>query len=386
MQTKDNRTGRSAIIYTHSMIAGSMTFIKSHAEALRTYTPIYAGAHRINGLPLPSDRFYVVNGGGPVGRAKEYCFREFGIAPGFIRMLRKERPAIVHTHFGTCGPSGMALANKLDVPLIVTFHGKDATMSRDELESSRRGRKFLRDEPELIRRTDKFIAVSEFIRQRLLERGYPENKLIVHKNGIDLEFFKPNERDRRSDLVVFVGRFTEKKGIEYLIRAAAKITAKHRKFELVLIGDGPLRPELEKAAAEAKINCRFPGFLPLDKVRQWVGQAACVAAPSVVASNGDCEGLPTILLEAQAMKTPVVTTFHSGIPEGVRDGQTAYLVPERDVDALADRIDDFLASPDQAREFGEAGRQFMLDKFDLRKQVDSLEKIYDELVVEYARP
>ena len=158
-------------VHYASVIAGSMTFIKSHAEALRTYTPIYAGAHRISGLPLPADRVYVVNEGGPLGQAKEYCFREIGMAPGFIRRLRKERPAIVHTHFGTCGPSGMVLANKLNVPLIVTFHGKDATMSRDELESSRRGRRFLREESELIRRTDRFIAVSEFIRQKLLERG-----------------------------------------------------------------------------------------------------------------------------------------------------------------------------------------------------------------------
>jgi len=385
MQASNRESRRSAIIYTHSMIARSMTFIKSHAEALRSYIPVYAGAHRVDGLPLPANRFHVVNDGSATGRVREYLFREYGYAPSFIRKLHASRPGVVHTHFGTCGPSGMALANKLGVPLVVTFHGKDATMTQEELRSSRRGRRLIRDQASLMRRTDLFIAVSNYIRQQLMNQGYPDEKVVVHRNGIDLEFFKPLDEPQRSDSIVFVGRFTEKKGVEYLIEAAARLAANGHEFELVMLGDGPLRPALEAAAEQANIKYRFPGFLPLEEVRRWVGSAALVAVPSVVASDGDSEGLPTILLEAQAMETPVVATFHSGIPEGVRDGETADLVAERDVDALANRIGTLLASPEKARAYGEAGRRLMFEAFDLRKQVDGLEAIYSELAGKYAR-
>lgn len=379
MAGTSNGIGRSAIIYTHSMISGSMTFIKSHAEALRSYTPVYAGAHRVDGLPLPQDRLYVVNDGSVTGRLKEYLFRELGYAPSFIEDLRSTQPAIVHTHFGTAGPSGMVLADKLRIPSVVTFHGKDATMSQEELRSSRRGRRLIRDKAALIDRTDLFIAVSTHVRRCLLKQGYPEKKVVVHRNGIDLDYFKPPANVARSAVVLFVGRFMEKKGAEYLIEAAAQIANAGHQFDLVMLGDGPLRTRLERLAHQANINCSFPGFLPLAEVREWIGRAAVVAVPSVVASDGDSEGLPTILLEAQAMKTPVVATHHSGIPEGVQDGVTAELVTERDVDALADRILSFLVSPDKVRKFGEAGRQFMISDFDLYKQVAGLEEIYSNL-------
>ena len=85
-------------------------------------------------------------------------------------------------------------------------------------------------------------------------------------------------------------------------------------------------------------------------MRDWIARASVVAVPSVVAADGDSEGLPTILLEAQAMATPVVGTYHSGIPEGVQAGVTAELVPERDVDALADALASFLSSPQKVPE------------------------------------
>lgn len=379
MAISNNQDRRSAIIYTHSMLAGSMTFIKSHAEALRTYAPVFAGAHRVEGLKLPDDGLFVVNDGSVTGPLKEYLFREFAFAPSFIRRLRSSRPAVVHTHFGTAGPAGMAIANSLSVPLVVTFHGKDATMTQDELRTSRRGRQLIRDKAALIRRTDIFIAVSEYIRQRLIEQKYPEKKVIVHRNGINLEYFKPLAEQRRSNCIVFVGRFTEKKGVEYLIEAAAKLAHDGYEFELILIGDGPLRSELESMAAKANVNSSFPGFLPHDEVRDWVGRASLVAVPSVIAADGDSEGLPTILLEAQAMETPVVATYHSGIPEGVRDGVTAELVAERDVGALANAITSFLDSPTKVQQFGEAGRRFMVDEFDILKQVGRLEEMYSDL-------
>jgi glycosyltransferase involved in cell wall biosynthesis len=276
----------------------------------------------------------------------------------------------------------MTISRSLGIPHVVTFHGKDATMPVEEARRSRRGRDLLRKKQQIIDHTGVFIAVSDYIRKSLLAQGYADNKIVVHRNGINLRFFDPPPRQPRGATVLFVGRFVEKKGVRYLIEAAARMQAKGVNFELVLIGDGPLQPELERAARDAEVKCRFPGFLPIEEVRNWLGRAAVVAVPSVVAANGDMEGLPTILLEAQAMQTPLVATRHSGIPEGVKEGVTAELVDEKDVEGLADGLASFIESPAKVERFGASGRQFVADCFDIRNQVEGLEEIYSRLCAE----
>jgi glycosyltransferase involved in cell wall biosynthesis len=370
----------AAVIYTHSLLEGSMTFIKSQAEALVRFVPVYAGAHRVNGIELPPERTHVVNRGTPLGVVEEALFRLWGSAPRLVAALEKHAPRIVHVHFGTCGPAGMALARALGIPLLVTFHGQDATTDRQEAMRTHRGREYVKRKDEMIRFSGGFIAVSEYIRQRLLADGYPAEKVRVHRNGIDLDYFAPEPATERRPLIVFVGRFVEKKGVRYLIEAAAQLKAANVEFELVIIGGGPLETQLRAAAAAARIRCRFTGFLAPGEVRDWMRRASVVAIPSVTAANGDSEGLPTTLLEAQAVATPVVATRHSGIPEGMVDGETGDLVDERDVTALAQRLRVFLESPARVHAAGDAGRRFVARHFDMKTQVAGLEEIYLELI------
>jgi glycosyltransferase involved in cell wall biosynthesis len=367
----------AAIIYTHSLLEGSMTFIKSHAEALTRYVALYAGSHYSDGLPLPEKRTFLINRGTASGFLQEAVFRTWGWAPAITAKLRQHDPKIIHAHFGTCGPAAMALAESLRIPFVVTFHGQDATKSTQEALKSHRGRELQKKKDALIKNAGLFIAVSDFIRQRLMDQNYPEDRVVVHRNGIDLELFKPNAAEERKRTVLFVGRFVEKKGIEYLIEAAKILDAQSIDFELVLIGTGPLESALRQSLSNTNIRCRFEGFLPPDEVRSWLERASVVAVPSVTAQNGDSEGLPTVILEAQAMAAPIVATRHSGIPEGVVEGRSAELVNERDTAGLAERIRGFLDSPAKVRAFGEAGRQFVIENFDIRKQVSGLEDLYD---------
>jgi colanic acid/amylovoran biosynthesis glycosyltransferase len=373
----------AAVIYTHSLLEGSNTFIKSHAEALVEYQAVYAGAHRIDGIPLPVERTQVLNEHTPLGVMREAVFRQFGWAPTLVRKLRGYRPRIVHAHFGTSGPAAMSLARALDVPLLVTFHGSDATIDRQSGPKSHRDRELLRKKGRLIDNTGAFIAVSGYIRKCLLDQGYPEAKIILHRNGIDLDFFNPIGDGERAPIIVFVGRFVEKKGAEYLIEAASRLHGMGVNFELVMIGSGSRENALKQLADNAKLPCRFTGFLPANEVRSWLQRASVVAIPSVTAANGDSEGLPTILLEAQALETPVVATRHSGIPEGVIAGVTAELIEERDTEALAGQLRSFLENPGKVSAFGKAGRQFVSEHFDLRKQVHGLEGIYADLAARH---
>ena len=366
----------TVVVYTHSLLEPSMTFILSHAEALRRYSSVFAGSHRVRGLELPEDRVVTANRGGITGLAHEYLFRRFGMAGRMATELRKFRPSLVHAHFGLSGPAALALADSLEVPMIVTYHGRDATVTPEQARRSRRGREYLRGSQRVIERASLIIAVSDFIRARLLDQGCPESKVVTHRNGIDVNFFRPAGRQRES-FVLFVGRFVEKKGCEYLVRALGRLREKGLPTRAVLIGDGPGRPALERLAGQTGADVAFTGFLALTQVKDWLEKASVVVVPSVTAANGDSEGLPTVILEAQSMGTPVVATRHAGNAEGVLVGQSALLVDERDVAGLAEAIEFFLTDPTAVESFGANGREFVKSRFDIDNQVAGLERIYD---------
>jgi glycosyltransferase involved in cell wall biosynthesis len=368
----------SVVVYTHSLLEPSMTFIRSHSEALVRYQPVYAGSRRVSGLALPAGRVATANEGGLQGRILEYLFRRYGVARRLVRKLRAHHPVLVHAHFGQSGPAALVLAESLGIPLIVTYHGQDATISRAQASRSWRGREFLRGQRRVMERAALIIAVSDFIRSKLLEQGCAPNRLATLYNGIDISRFRRTGTSREP-IVVFVGRFVEKKGCEYLIRAIALLNSQGFSVRGVLVGDGPLRPGLERLAAELRADAMFAGFLPQDSVRDWLERASVVAVPSVTAADGNSEGLPTVILEAQAMETPIVATRHAGNAEGVAAGKSALLVDERDVDGLAQAIRFFCEDAGAVAAFGKAGREFVEDKFDIRKRVRSLEQAYDRV-------
>ena len=368
----------SVVVYTHSLLEPSMTFIASHAEGLRNYRAVYAGAHRVFGLELPPDRCVTVNDGGAIGCLKECLFRQFGYASAFASRLRMFSPTLVHAHFGLSGPAGLALARALGVPLVVTYHGQDATISDEEACKSWRGREYLKGRRQVMKEADAIIAVSDFIRAKLLEKGYPEERVVTHRNGIDLSLFDALVGNREP-IALFVGRLVEKKGCEYLLEALAKLRDKGFSARAVVVGDGPLRSSLENLARTLRVDAEFLGFLPLKEVRTWLSRASVVVVPSVTAADGDSEGLPTVILEAQAACAPVLATRHAGNGEGVVENSTAILVDERDSEGLAAGIRFFISSPAAVASFGKAGRKFVGERFSLSSQVEGLERIYDRV-------
>jgi glycosyltransferase involved in cell wall biosynthesis len=291
--------------------------------------------------------------------------------------MRKFNPVAVHAHFGECGPAGLTLAKSLGVPLVVTFHGRDATITDEIASRSWRGREYLRGRAELIESAACVIAVSEFIRSKVIEQGFRQEQVITHYNGVDARLYTPVTIER-APFVLFVGRFVEKKGCYYLLSALSHLR-RRRNVRAVLVGDGPLRSQLESYARAESIQAEFPGFAAPAQVRDWMNRAAVVVVPSVTGRDGDCEGLPTVVLEAQAMATPIIATRHSGIPEGVIDGETAMLVPEKDSSRLSEAIADVLDNPARARLMGEAGRRFVKQRFSIEAQVSGLEDIYERI-------
>jgi glycosyltransferase involved in cell wall biosynthesis len=177
-------------IYRDWLLPRSQTFVRLQAEALRSYLPIYVtGGLLRDGLALPRDRCMVVNTGGWLGAIKQAAFETWGFAPALLSCLRAVRPVLIHSHFGIDGLRGRFLAKQLGIPLLVTFHGYDATIF-PQFPPSRRFRGYLRQRHVLGTEASVLIAVSRHIKQKLLDQGFPREKVIVHYIGVDPEFFQ----------------------------------------------------------------------------------------------------------------------------------------------------------------------------------------------------
>ncbi|PSB01130.1 glycosyltransferase [Merismopedia glauca] len=365
------------IIFSSLLLPPSQTFVKGLGEQLENFAPLYVGSRFTPGLSLPPEMTLVVNRGGLRGSVAELGFKLWGIAPNLVRQLQEVNPVLINAQFGLSGALALPLAKKLQIPLIVHFRGADATVKAEVSRyTSLNHWLFFRRMKALQEEAALFIAVSEFIKGKLLELGFPEEKVIVHYEGIDLEQFKPDSQIRREPIVLFVGRLTEKKGCGDLIRAMARVQAVIPDLELVVLGDGPLLTELKTQASQQLRRYQFLGMQPPEVVQKWMNKAYLLCNPSIKAPNGDSEGLGMVFVEAQAMGLPVVSTRHGGIPEAMQEGKTGFLVPERDWEQLSESILKLFTEPILWQHFTENAQSFVHSKFDRRKQSQGLEEIY----------
>ncbi len=368
-------------VLRHQLFLPSEVFIAEQALALRRFAPLLVG--RTLAGPPRADVDYHVPVAGAFAQLRYVLRRDPRL---FLPELERRRPVLVHAHFGVEAVYGMELAARLDVPLVTTFHGFDATLKRTELLKSRKLTwiQYLCKRADLCRRGTLFIGVSKFIVARLEELGVPVERTQLHYIGVDTAVFESRGEDADLDsqplVILHVARLVEKKGTTYLLDAFAKIAAQHPRAELVVIGTGPLAGRLEQRAANLDIGARvrWLGAQPHAAVRQWLRCAAVLCLPSCTAANGDSEGLGLVLLEAAASGIPVVATHHGGIPEAVEDGSTGYLVPERDAAALAGALDALLAGDSLRARMGQQGRRLVRERFDLRRQTGHLEQLYAE--------
>jgi glycosyltransferase involved in cell wall biosynthesis len=371
----------TVLIYRNNLLPPSETFVQNQAEALQRFTPYYVGSRRVQGLQLPSERTRAVNQGGVFGLAWEASYKFWGLAPGFVRHLQQLHPVLIHAHFGPDGVMALPLARDLNIPLAVTFHGYDATMQDEYAKASFWShRVYLRRREVLKQKAQLFIAVSGYIKKKLLEQGFPPEKVAVHHIGVDTDAFQPDPGVSREPVVLFVGRLLEKKGCEYLIRAMAKVQATMPDVELIVIGDGPMKLDLEKLAAESLRRYKFLGSQPRPVVQSWMNRALLLGAPSVTAASGESEGMPIVILEAQAMGLPVVSSIHSGIPDVVVHKETGFLTSERDWKTLGDYILRLLEDKTLWQQFSQKGQERVRTLFNLHSQTRALENLYDALL------
>jgi len=368
------------VIFRIQLLPRSETFIVRQAAAMQRFAPYFVGWRRVAGLELAKHESWTADDGGLWGRLRELRFRYLGPTFGEIARLRAQSPRLVYAHFALDGYAAMRLAKKLRVPLVTALHGYDVTMSDEAIGATRLGREYLKGRTKLQKEGALFVACSAYVRSRAIERGYPADRTVVRYIGVDVTRFSPPPPRRREPIVLFVGRLVEKKGCRSLIEAMAEVQRRYAKAELMVIGDGPLRADCEELAAAQRVRCSFLGAQPAAVVQEWMGRASVFCVPSVVAASGDAEGFGIVFIEAQAMGLPVVSTRSGGIPEAVDDGHTGLLVAEGDHQALAEAILKLLQDDELWQRFSVAGRERVLENFNLARQTERLEGVFGDLL------
>lgn len=333
--------------------------------------------------------------GGAVARVSRHLFRHPGramksIAPWFfpgetlrlntpyyLEPFLNESPDVLLCHFGPNGLVG-ALLKGLGVPgrLVTVFHGYDLSS-------------YLRDKPKspykaLCSAGDLFLPVSNGWQKKLIAMGFPQERTKVRHMGVDLERFNPSGEATEAPGVLellSVGRLVEKKGHASVIRALTDFHPRDD-WRYTIAGDGPLREKLEHLAVAVGIRSRihFAGPVDEDAVLSLYSRSHIFLLPSVTGPDGDCEGIPMVLMEAMAMRLPVISTWHSGIPELVEEGVTGFLVTENDSQAIARRTMELAENADLRRRMGLAGREKVSRFFNLKTQNDRLNLLLRELI------
>lgn len=408
--------------FVHAFPSWSETFVSNQISGLRARghdVEVFAQRRESAGPPLPDDgpkepplpvhyrpvvpdnRFLrIVRGVGPLARGlrtnppaalRALNVRRHGRLAASLELLYSAAALfprrsfeVVHCHFGPNGILAAALRDigVLNGPLVTTFHAYDLTKYLEKWGETLYARLF-----EL---GDRFLVISERWRARLLELGCPEEKIRVHHMGVDCRRLSAGRKDcddTQPVRLLSVGRMVEKKGFEYGVRAVAELVRRGLRCEYEIIGDGPLRTELERLIERLDVSTtvRLSGWKTSAEVFARLRASDVLMAPSVTGRDGDQEGIPVTLMEAMAIGLPVVSTRHSGIPELVRDKESGYLVAERDVAGLAERLADLMESPQRRRAMGAAGRSAVERDFDIEKQNDRLVRMFNELRADFQR-
>lgn len=295
----------------------------------------------------------------------------YGGARAWVEAIAAHSPALIHAHFFNDGLDAVILGKRLDLPVVTTVHGHDITKHENAVAQSTTNQRFFE-------RVDKVIAVSDFIAEQALARGCPEQKLIQHYIGIDLEKFTQPKSESDEPSLLFVGRLVEKKGCTYLLQAMEQLKPKFPELRLTIIGEGDLKSALQQEASAKRLNVDFRGTASASEIREQLARSWLFVAPSITAANGDTEGLGMVFLEAQALRTPVVSFRSGGLVEAVDEDRTALLCDEKDVTGLARNIAQLLENSTLRHNMGQNGRERVEQHFDVRVQCAKLESIYAE--------
>lgn len=331
---------------------GAGAVVRAHGWALRHRPMAYLGSF-MQLLTAPHH-----------GASRRRSFLHWLEGVSIASMLRDRRGVGLHAHFADRAAAvALVAARLLASRYSVTAHANDIYVSPVLLD---------------LKVANSTLTATctqhnlEHLQAELTPGAASRVRRIYH--GLDLGSLEPQPRDTRDTLLVSVAQLKEKKGLADLIAAVRILREQGRTIGCEIAGDGPLRSELQAAidGPPPEAPVRLLGSLPHGEVVELLQRASAFVLPSVIASDGDRDGIPNVILEAMAMGLPVVSTAISGIPEVVDDGVTGFIVPPGDPEALARAIARLMDDPSLGERMGSAGRAFVQEHFDVDRNAMKL--------------
>jgi len=310
--------------------------------------------------------------------------KEFLKRKSFYESLKKsllflylgQRYNIIHCHYGSLGQELSFLKDFLKIKLVTSFHGFDIAKILHHFPPDYYNDLFLKG--------DLFLPISNHWKKKLIQLGCPDDKIVVHRMGIFPERFQFKIRSiKRPFKFLTVGRLVEKKGIHIAVKALAKIKDELVHFQYLIAGDGPWRTKLEKMVYKYGLHSQVKilGHVAQNEVKNLMSETQIFLLPSLTSSDGDQEGIPVVLMEAMASGLPVISTYHSGIPELISHNECGFLVPENDIDSLADMILHVAKLDRKSLEkIVLSARNKIVNEYNIHKQALKLLNIYKDLL------
>jgi len=372
----------AVLVYRDFLYPERESFLFRMAYALRDYKPVIAGL-RI--LEEPTASFISINDGSFTGRLAElgmvFCGHP---SRKWLTHIKSEAPRLVHAQFATDSVTARKLSRLLQIPMVIHCRGFDVTVhDRDLADVCYAFRQFVRQRKSIFREATTILTVSKSIRERVLAMGANPEKVHCHYTGIDTGLFVEDPGVERERIVLFVGRLIEKKGCLDAVHCAGLIQHSTPDVRFVFVGDGSLAGTCRKRADKDRLRCEFIGRQSIESTRRWMNRSSALIVPSMEAMNGDSEGLPNVVLEAQAMGLPVIAYRHGGIPEAITHGLTGLLVRERAINELANALQLLLANKPLWLRLRSTAHKNVLANFNLAVQSPLLERHYSATIAAF---
>jgi colanic acid/amylovoran biosynthesis glycosyltransferase len=349
--------------YSETFIRDQLSGLSKKAEVY----PIHSGRlpeREENGKTLSPGPFWIIHKvvKSITGKRNNY-FSHYGLKKYFL----ENKIDVVLANYGISAAHLTPVCRSINLPLITVFHGHDAT-------DKKLVHAYSEHYKQLFTYSSGIVAVSNDMRDKLIALGADSEKIKVISCGVDLQKFIPSQGEKEK-LFLSVGRFVEKKGPLFTIRAFHEVWKKHPEAKLTMVGAH--RGLYQKChqlvnSLDMQDSVSFPGIIPHEKVGELMNRALAFVQHSVIAANGDMEGTPVSILEAAATGLPVISTMHGGIKEAVIHGQTGYLTAEGDTKSMTEYMVNLLEDSARAQKMSLAARDHIALNYDQEKQLDRL--------------
>lgn len=379
---------RIVLVFRTQLLPKSEVFIKNQILSYHKWDYLLVGESYVKkGLSLDALNHSLL----PFGslclfRPVVSLLRRLGVLDSFdVSFIRNVMPDVFHIHFAVDAVRISSVLSRIQCPIFITLHGYDINIYKSWWENGNAGF-FMRNYPKKLLSLAKhenvrFIAVSNAIKRQAVSYGIPESKIDVSYIGIDVNDFSPgiiplSVRNK----ILFIGRLVEKKGCIHLLNAFKILLNKQlsTNAELEIIGDGPQRSFLEMHAKTIGVKVKFSGVCSQQEIKNILSETRVLCLPSIVADNGDAEGLGLVILEAQASGVPVITSARGGATEGIIHGVTGFAHEEGDERKLAEYLELIFDVDFPVDEMSDAARKFVVNNMCLNICTDKLEKLYDK--------